>query len=141
MHEHDEDLSNPLPPPPISPHPYLHLSLYSRYPRTIPAPGADLDGIFTLRTPEDAIKINARCEGATRVAVVGSSFIGMEAAAVLKQSKKIAEVHVIGMEKVPFERVLGPEVGGIMQRVHEAKGSIVFHMQRTVKKFHGEKGR
>ncbi len=112
------------------------------YPRTITtAPGHDLQGIFTLRVPEDAAAIDKACEGAKTVVVVGSSFIGMEAAACLKQSKKIGTVHVIGMEAVPFERVLGAEVGAAMQKVHEAKGKIAFHMKRTVKEFKGTGGK
>ncbi len=34
----------------------------------------------------------------------------MELASALKKGKKIEEVVVVGMEDVPFERVLGPKV-------------------------------
>lgn len=47
----------------------------------------------------------------------------MEVASCL--AKRASSVTVVGMEKVPFERVLGLEVGGFMQRLHEANG-IVF---------------
>lgn len=35
--------------------------------------------------------------------------------------QKAASVVVVGMEKVPFERVLGEEIGAIMQEFHELK--------------------
>ena len=46
----------------------------------------------------------------------------MEAAAYLKQSKKIEKVVVVGMEKVPFERVLGEKIGEVMRDLHLSKG-------------------
>jgi NAD(P)H-nitrite reductase large subunit len=53
---------------------------------------------------------------------VGSSFIGMELAAALKKNMKIEDVVVVGMENVPFERVLGTQVGGVLQKMHEENG-------------------
>jgi hypothetical protein len=87
-----------------------------------------------LRVPEDAQRIAENAEGKNLV-IVGSSFIGtiwsqqskalwlwhkryaagMEVAATL--ASKAKSVSVIGMEKVPFERVLGTEVGSALQKV------------------------
>ncbi len=53
--------------------------------RNLKVPGADLDRIFTLRQPEDADKIIAAAENAKTAVVVGSNFIGMEAASSLTQ--------------------------------------------------------
>lgn len=108
-------------------------------PRQILVDGSDLANIFTLRFPGDSAGIVNACDGASRVVVVGSSFIGMEAAAYLRQTKQIENVIVVGMETVPFERVLGPELGRLMQDLHESKG-IAFRMQRTVKTFLGKGG-
>ena len=44
-------------------------------PRVLPIPGADLENVFTLRTPDDANKI-AENIGGKNVVIVGSSFIG-----------------------------------------------------------------
>ena len=41
----------------------------------LPIPGADLENVFTLRTPDDANKI-AENIGGKNVVIVGSSFIG-----------------------------------------------------------------
>lgn len=48
--------------------------------------------------------------------MVGSSFIGMEIAiTVLK--RKLASIDVVGREDVPFELVLGKDVGAAIQKV------------------------
>jgi len=107
------------------------------FPRTIPAPGADLANIFPLREPQDAININNNVEG-KRVVVVGSSFIGMEVASCI--AKKAKSIVVIGMEAVPFERVLGEQMGIHMQKLHEKNG-ICFRMKRVVKEFRGVDGK
>jgi len=105
-------------------------------PRTIPSPGADLANIFPLRDPEHGIAINERYEG-KRVVVVGSSFIGMEIASLI--AKKAKSVVVIGMESVPFERVLGLQIGTVLQNLHE-KNNVSFRMKRVVKEFIGIDG-
>ncbi|MGY2052849.1 NAD(P)/FAD-dependent oxidoreductase [Methylobacterium sp. JK268] len=50
--------------------------------RPLPVPGADLPGVFQLRTRADADVLKAAVERASRVAVVGAGFIGLEFAAV-----------------------------------------------------------
>lgn len=44
-------------------------------PRMLTCPGADLEGIFYLRTPEDGLRISEAVQGRD-VVVIGSSFIG-----------------------------------------------------------------
>jgi len=94
-------------------------------------PGYDASNIFVLRTVEDAHNIYKRCEG-KNVLVVGSSFIGMEVASCIVE--RCSSVIVIGMEKVPFERVLGLEIGNLMQQFHENK-KVRFIMEAVVKEF------
>ena len=50
-------------------------SLFFYRPRVLPIPGADLENVFTLRTPDDANKISENI-GGKNVVIVGSSFIG-----------------------------------------------------------------
>ena len=57
--------------------------------------------------------------------MIGSSFIGMEVASSLA-SREIS-VHVIGRESVPFEGVLGEEVGRRFQQAAEEQGAT-FHL-------------
>ena len=73
-----------------------------------------------------------RADPKPNVVVIGSSFIGMEAASVL--TKVATSVTVIGMEEVPFERVLGVKVGTAMQKLHEEKG-VKFFMKAVVDQF------
>ena len=54
-------------------------------PRRLRVPGADLEGLFSLRTLQDSQRIRAAAGAAERAVVVGGGFIGMETAASLRQ--------------------------------------------------------
>jgi NADPH-dependent 2,4-dienoyl-CoA reductase/sulfur reductase-like enzyme len=54
-------------------------------PRRLRVPGADLEGIYGLRTLDDSDQIRRAAAGAERAVVVGGGFIGMEVAASLRQ--------------------------------------------------------
>ena len=97
-------------------------------------PGADLDNIFTLRQPEDADKIIAAAKNAKTAVVVGSSFIGMEAASSLTQ--RGIKVTVVAPGTVPFEKILGKDIGTMFQKLHEANG-VTFQMGTKVLQFEG----
>ena len=104
-------------------------------PRVLPFPGNNLENIFVMRNVEDSNNIEKALgefsETKPNVVVVGSSFIGMEAASVLS---KQAQVTVIGMEKYPFERVLGKEVGKAMYDLNTFNG-IKLEMEQLVDKY------
>ena len=91
-------------------------------------PGAELPHVHYLRTWSDCDALIAAAASARRVVIIGASFIGLEAAASLR--KRGLEVHVVGREKTLMERVLGPEVGRFLQRLHEQHG-VVFHLGTT----------
>lgn len=71
-------------------------------------PGNGLAGVHSLRNIADSSNIVASADGAKKkkAVVVGASFIGMEVAAFLRKNKNL-DVTVVGMEQVPFDRVLG----------------------------------
>jgi apoptosis-inducing factor 3 len=94
-----------------------------------PLPGGDMPHVLTLRTLTDSRAIIERATRAKRAVVVGASFIGMEVAASLRA--RGVEVHVVAPEAVPFERTLGPELGGMFRAVHEEHG-VRFHLGQTV---------
>ncbi|KAI3399619.1 hypothetical protein diail_6260 [Diaporthe ilicicola] len=90
-----------------------------------------LGNIFTLRNVHDTKQIvDTIGDKGKKIVVVGSSFIGMEFANATAADN---EVHVIGMEGAPLERILGTEVGKTLQKAFEGKG-IKFHMDASVDK-------
>ena len=102
--------------------------------RKLDVPGADLDNIFTIRNPEDTASILSAIDGAKKAVVVGSSFIGMEAAASLIQQG--LEVTVVSPDEVPFQKILGTELGQMFQKIHEQKG-VNFKLDAKATKFTG----
>ena len=98
-------------------------------------PGAALTGVCLLRTPADADAIVSAAENARQVVVVGGGFIGMEAAASLRE--RGLDVTVVMPEQTPFERNLGPMIGAVFARLHEQKG-VVLRTGVTVAGFEGD---
>ena len=99
-------------------------------PVRLPTPGAELAHVHYIRTVADSEGIVKGIEtGAKRAVVIGASFIGLEAAASLR--KRGLEVHVVGPEARPLERILGPQLGDFVRALHEKKG-VVFHLGKTV---------
>jgi 3-phenylpropionate/trans-cinnamate dioxygenase ferredoxin reductase component len=69
--------------------PYRALALATgSRPRALPVPGAALANVLTLRTIEDSRRIAAAIAQASRVAVVGGGFIGLEIAAAARKAGK-----------------------------------------------------
>ncbi len=89
-------------------------------PRRLPVPGADLAGIHYLRTRQDSDVLAAAAARAEHVVVVGTGWIGSEAAASLRQLGR--DVTLIGPDTVPLARVLGPEIGGVYRDLHADHG-------------------
>ena len=99
-------------------------------PVKLPTPGADQSHVHYLRTLADSESIIKAVEaGAKRAVVIGASFIGLEVAASLRT--RGLEVHVVGPEARPLERVLGPQLGDFVRGLHEKKG-VNFHLGQTV---------
>ncbi|HEX9553244.1 MAG TPA: FAD-dependent oxidoreductase [Streptosporangiaceae bacterium] len=88
--------------------------------RRLNVPGAGLPGIHYLRTIAECEAIKAEAIPGRRALVVGMSFIGSEVAASLTQ----LGVHVTAIfpGRFPLERVLGREIGALMDAIHRANG-------------------
>lgn len=64
-------------------------------PRRLNVPGAELEGVFTLRSLADSASIRDAARGGNRAAVVGGGFIGMEVAASLRRlGLQVALIHL-----------------------------------------------
>jgi len=99
-------------------------------------PGADLGNVFLLRSRSDADAILAQAERSERAVVLGTSFIGMEVAASLRE--RGLDVTVVGAENVPFETKLGPEVGGAFKTLHQRRG-VAFRLGRKILALRGDR--
>jgi NADPH-dependent 2,4-dienoyl-CoA reductase/sulfur reductase-like enzyme/nitrite reductase/ring-hydroxylating ferredoxin subunit len=76
--------------------------------------------VHYLRTWNDADALRAATENAKNAVIIGASFIGLEAAASLRE--RGVAVTVIGTEEHPLEKILGAEVGSFIRRTHESHG-------------------
>jgi 3-phenylpropionate/trans-cinnamate dioxygenase ferredoxin reductase component len=102
--------------------------------RRFPVPGLDLEGIYSLRTVADSDCIRAEAVPGRKAVVVGMGFIGSEVAASLRRSG--VDVVVVDRNEVPLRRVLGEEVGGVIEGIHREHGvSMIF--EDTVAAFEG----
>jgi NADPH-dependent 2,4-dienoyl-CoA reductase/sulfur reductase-like enzyme/nitrite reductase/ring-hydroxylating ferredoxin subunit len=91
-------------------------------------PGGDLPHVHYLRTLADSRALVSRALTSRRAVVIGASFIGLEVAASLRARN--IEVNVVGRETIPMEKILGPEVGNFIRRLHETHG-VTFHLGTT----------
>lgn len=103
-------------------------------PNRLDAPGLDRANVYTLRTVADARAIAGQAKPGARAVIIGASFIGLEAAAALRQRK--VEVDIISVEEIPLEHVFGKDVGLQLQQLHESNG-VRFHFNRLVADFDG----
>jgi NADPH-dependent 2,4-dienoyl-CoA reductase/sulfur reductase-like enzyme/nitrite reductase/ring-hydroxylating ferredoxin subunit len=103
-------------------------------PVRLATPGFDRPNVYVLRSLADSEAIIRAALTGRRAAVIGASFIGLEAAAALRA--RGLEIHVIAPDSVPLERVMGPELGAYVQGLHEAEG-VRFHLGQTATNFDG----
>jgi 3-phenylpropionate/trans-cinnamate dioxygenase ferredoxin reductase subunit len=106
--------------------------------RRFPIPGLDLEGIYDLRTVDDCDRIRAEASPGRKAVVGGMGFIGSEVAASLRQLS--VDVIVIDRNKAPLRRVLGEEVGRVIEGIHNDHGATLI-FEDTVAAFEGEGGR
>jgi len=91
-------------------------------------PGAKLPHVHYLRTVADSQALVAASLLAKRVVVIGASFIGLEVASSLRA--RGLDLHVVAPESIPMQKILGPQVGAFIRRLHEQHG-VTFHLGTT----------
>ncbi len=104
-------------------------------PRRISAPGAELDGIYYMRTLADCDVLRGRLADSGRVVVVGAGWIGSEFAASARQLG--LEVTVIDPLGVPNEQVFGAEIGTFYRDVHVQHG-VEMLLEQGLEAFEGD---
>jgi 3-phenylpropionate/trans-cinnamate dioxygenase ferredoxin reductase component len=104
-------------------------------PRRIEAPGAELDGIYYMRSLADCDALRRRLDDSGRVAVVGAGWIGSEFAASARQLG--LEVTVIDPLALPNERIFGAEIGSFYRDVHVRHG-VEMLLGEGVEAFEGD---
>ena len=91
--------------------------------RPLAVPGAELDGVLTLRTLGDADALRQRLEEAREVVVVGAGFIGLEFASVALARGSL--VHIIEVTRKPMGRVVSMPVSRFFTEAHIGWGADV----------------
>ena len=99
-------------------------------------PGADLEGVHTLRSLDDAKALKQAAKGKA-VVIIGSNFIGMEAAASLVGKGGATSVTVVGKDAEVMHPMLSSTTARELRRLHESKG-VVFHLAADIKAITGD---
>lgn len=108
-------------------------------PKKIPIEGKDLDGVVTIRHVDDIKQITSNIGKDADVVVIGTSFIGLEAVLALT-GKETRSLTVVGVDEVPFEAMLGAEIGKAVVKSLEEKGAK-FILGAKIQKITGENGK
>ncbi|MCO6185451.1 FAD-dependent oxidoreductase [Rhizobium sp. L1K21] len=91
--------------------------------RKLPVPGADLAGVFYLRTLTDIDLIGPSLAQAQNVAVIGAGFIGLEFAAVARKQGK--NVTIIEAADRVMGRAVTEDISRYFEGLHRKHGSTV----------------
>lgn len=107
-------------------------------PRRLSCDGADLSGVFTVRTRADADAMIAALPGVEQVVVIGGGYIGLEAAAVL--TKLGCRVVLIEALDRVLARVAGEPLSRFFEDAHRAHG-VDLRLNSAVACIEGADGR
>ena len=88
--------------------------------RTPPLPGADLPGVFTLRTLAEADALSEALKTANRIVIIGAGYIGLEVAASAR--KRGHEVTVLEAADRPMARTASALLSGWFGAIHRGYG-------------------
>lgn len=90
-------------------------------PKIPPFKGAELDGVYTLRSMDDAKEIKSASDN-KHVVIVGTGFIGMEVASALMEAGKAASITVVGRSRRVMANIVSEAVSNALIKLHEDKG-------------------
>lgn len=106
-------------------------------PRRLPF-GHDLAGVHVLRSVGDCLALRADLQRGGRLVVIGSGFLGAEAAATARAMG--LDVTLVDMLGLPMLRQCGPVVAERLRALHEGNG-VAFIGGIGVTALHGRSGR
>jgi 3-phenylpropionate/trans-cinnamate dioxygenase ferredoxin reductase subunit len=106
--------------------------------RPLPLPGAELPGVFGLRSLDDSKAIRVALETAQDVVIIGGGFIGLEVAAVARQKGK--RVTVLEAAERLMARVVPPQISSFYLDLHRDRGVEVV-LGAAVSELVGRQGR
>lgn len=89
-------------------------------PRPLPLPGAELDGVFTLRGIDDADRLRERFVPGKRLVLIGGGYIGLEVAATAR--KRGLTVTVLEADVRVLSRVAASAISKFFEGTHRAQG-------------------
>jgi 3-phenylpropionate/trans-cinnamate dioxygenase ferredoxin reductase subunit len=110
------------------PYDALLLATGSR-PRALTVPGADLEGVHSLRTIADVERIRAELVGNHRLVIIGGGYIGLEVAATAREMG--IDVTVLEMADRVMNRVTCSEVSSFYEAEHARHGVRIIRGARV----------
>ena len=106
---------------------------------TVPVPGSDLRGVFTIRTMNDVERLTNHLleNDATQVAIIGAGLTGSEMAeALLQRGIKVLEAEIVP-EILPV--ILDPDMASIIRTRAEEHG-VEYYLQSNLEEITGREG-
>jgi 3-phenylpropionate/trans-cinnamate dioxygenase ferredoxin reductase component len=100
-------------------HPYDRL-LFATGARSRELPLSDTDGVFTLRTLADTVRLQSALSKGSSVAIIGGGFIGLEVAASVRTIG--AKVTVMELGQHVMARAVPTSVAALVENRHRAEG-------------------
>ncbi|MCC7128486.1 MAG: FAD-dependent oxidoreductase [Microbacteriaceae bacterium] len=108
-------------------------------PRILTIDGAELGGVYYLRTLDDSQKLHGELAGGGRnLVLIGSGWIGMEVGATARNLGN--EVTILERDAVPLANAIGTEMGTLFADYHREKG-VKLHTSVIVEKIIGSHGK
>ncbi len=104
-----------------------------------PLPGLDLEGVYRLKGPGDAMRIREELDAGRveRAVIVGGGLIGMEMAEALTvRGVKVAVVEMLDRVLAPF---LDPEMAALVH-AHLKEHGVELHLGERALRFEGDAG-
>ncbi|ACT60158.1 NAD(P)/FAD-dependent oxidoreductase [Hirschia baltica] len=106
-------------------------------PRTLNICGSKLDGVFSIKTFQDAQRFSEGITDAKRLLVIGAGYVGLEVAAAL--NREGVNVCVTEAGERCMARTASPELSNYVESLH-TKNGIEFRFSAQVDEIIGENG-